>query len=76
MSRKSARYAEALDDLDRLHEQGRISDARYEMHRSKLMHEVTHGTAGPVARLSTWMFVALAVAIVVLLLASLAAWLL
>lgn len=38
---KADEYGAALDDLDAMHRAGRISDARYELHKSKLLAEAT-----------------------------------
>lgn len=36
-------YGKALDELEALHRAGRISDARYELHKQKLLAEATKG---------------------------------
>jgi hypothetical protein len=61
--KKSEKYARTLEELDALHRSGMISDARYELHKAKLTTEATNGTAGIVARFSTWLFVGFLIAI-------------
>jgi hypothetical protein len=38
---KVSKYADALEELEALHRSGQISDARYELHRQKLLGEAT-----------------------------------
>lgn len=57
-------YAEALDELEALHRAGKISDARYELHKTKLMNEATRPRQNPV-----WRFVSgVGIGLIVLLL--------
>lgn len=41
MSTKVSRYGQALDELEALHQAGKISDVRYELHRQRLLAEAS-----------------------------------
>jgi hypothetical protein len=63
-------YGKALDELDQLHRAGKISDARYELHKAKLTSEAVNGTASWFARLATWVAIGVGALIVLLIIGS------
>lgn len=71
---KTEKYAKALDELEALHAAGKISDSKYELHRTQLLTEHANGTAGPIARLAEgmakWIFIGFAALVVLLAIAS------
>lgn len=61
----SSEYTDALRDLDRLHREGRIDQATYELHRSKLLAEAARPVRPLAVRLT--LFVVIVLALLVLL---------
>lgn len=51
---KSEDYAQALEQLEQLHRSGQISDARYELHKQKLLSEASRPKRSLGVRILIW----------------------
>ena len=60
MGRQQYDYGQALDDLERMHRDGQISDSRYELHKAKLLGEATKPKRPASVTFLIWVGVAIA----------------
>jgi ferric-dicitrate binding protein FerR (iron transport regulator) len=54
MASKVVKHAAALEELEELHRAGKISDARYELHKANLLSEATRPRRPWSVRLLIW----------------------